>query len=182
MSFIRAEVAQTIKQYQEAIWGLLAFVVGLFGLFAGGFISLISIPVLIGGTAIIYLGARRARFRTLRAKSPISDGVVEMVEQELTFFSSGIGATIAMEQVVKIEIETNDQGPYREDMFWIFYQRAERPVRIPSGAVGGDELFDALVAFPGASYEKVIEATQSTANNRFLIWQNTDYISERMLH
>lgn len=182
MSFIRTEVAQSIKQYQEVLWGLLAVVVGTIGVFTGGFISLISIPVLIAGAAIIYLGARRARFQALRAKSPISDGVVEMVEQELTFFSSGIGASIAMEQVVKIEIETNDKGPEFEDMYWVFYQRADPPVRIPSGAVGGDEVFDALVAFPGASYEKVIEATQSTTNQRFLIWQNTGYITERKLH
>lgn len=182
MGFVRAEVAQSVKQYQEALWGALAVCVGLAGALTGGFITLISIPVIIAGSAIIYLGTRRARYQSARAKSPISDGVVEVVEQELTFFSSGIGASIAMEQVVKIEIETNDQGPEREDMYWVFYQRSEPPVRIPSGAVGGDELFDALVAFPGASYEKVIEATQSTTNKRFLIWLSSTYITERKLH
>ncbi|WP_380054903.1 hypothetical protein ACFE33_14570 [Falsihalocynthiibacter sp. SS001] len=182
MSFVRAEVVESIRRYQEALWGVAFFLIGSYGAFQGGFISLASIPVIVAGAAIAFLGARRARFRGLRAKAPMSDGVVEVVEHELTFFSSGIGAKIAVDQVVKIEIETNDLGPAEEDMFWVFYQRAAQPVRIPSGAVGGDDLFDALVAFPGADYERVIAATSSHTNNRFLVWQDDAYFSRRMLH
>lgn len=182
MSFVRPGVIKLIKQYQEVIWGIAILVLGVVGIFTGGFISMVSLPVLLAGAAFIFLGARRARFRVLRAKAPISDGVVEMVERELTFFTSGIGATIAMDQVVKIEIETSDKGPDTQAMNWIFYQREAQPVRIPSGAVGGVEVFDALVAFPGADYEKVIAASKSVRNSRFLIWQDEDYISQRMLH
>ncbi|AML51205.1 MULTISPECIES: hypothetical protein [Falsihalocynthiibacter] len=182
MSFVRPEVLERLKQYQEVAWGIAAVVLGVIGFLAGGFITFISIPLLLAGAAFVFLGLRRARFRILRAKAPISDGVVEMVEQEVTFFSSGIGGTIAMDQVVKIEIQTIDKGPNTQAMHWIFYQRDGQPVRIPSGAVGAEGLFDALVAFPGADYEKVIAASQSTQNSRFLIWQDEGYISRRMLH
>jgi hypothetical protein len=182
MSFIRPDVAKSIKRFQEVLWGALVVVIGLWAAYKGGFFAIISVPIFIVGFAMIYFGARRIRLMTLRGNTPMSEGVVDVVEREITFLTGGQGARIPMDNVVKIEIETNDLGPFEEDVFWMFYQKGGAPVSIPNGAVGSEQLIDALVEFPGADNKKVIEAMGSTANNRFLIWHNPSYPSPRMLH
>lgn len=173
MAFIRPAVLEKFKRYEEALWGGAVLLTGLrMSVIGGWFFAILSIPLMIAGAVLIWWGIRRGQFRA-RHKDGSGTGVVDVTERRLTFFDIGAGASLSLEQVTRIEIETNDLGPKVEDLYWVFYQHGQAPTFIPSGAVGGDEMFDALVAFPGANYDKVIEASQSTQVARFLIWEKS---------
>lgn len=173
MSFVRPEVRAAISRYSEVLWAIVALAAALWLLSLGGiFFSLLSLPFFAVAVAFGLYGSRRARFRSRQSSAPKAEGVVDLVEQELTFFTSGEGAKVALSEVSRIEIRTCDSSEGQEDMYWVISQKYAQQVEIPASAVGGDEVFDALVAFPGADYEKVIKASQYKGANRFLIWED----------
>ncbi len=183
MSFIRPEAAAFFARYSTAFWGLGVALVGLrFALASGVILPVLSIPIFGAAVVLIWWGVRRGQYMA-RPRQRTSEGVVELTEHRLTFFDSGAGASLSLDAVNKIEIVTQkvtpvvdftpalEFTPRDEDMQWVFHQRGEKPVEIPSGAVGADEIFDALAAFPGANFDNVIAASQSVTANRFLIWE-----------
>lgn len=173
MSFVRPEAKRAIQRYSEVIWASLALLIGLWFVTLGGILfGLLSLPIFATAVALGLSGIRRARFQSRQSSAPKSEGVVDLVEQELTFFNSGEGAKVALSDVTRIEIRTCAPVDGGEDMFWVISQKRAPRVEIPASAVGGDEVFDALVAFPGADYEKVIKASQFKGAMRFLIWED----------
>ncbi len=52
---------------------------------------------------------------------------------------------IPWNKVRKIEIVTTDQGPWEEDVWWLFFlEDSEEPIDIPQGAKGNEKIFNAL--------------------------------------
>lgn len=74
--------------------------------------------------------------------------------------------------VEKIEIVTTDEGPWEEDLWWIFFIReAEEPLLIPSGAKGIDKIFEVFEdKFENIDNEMIINAMGSSVNARFNLW------------
>ncbi|MCV6823195.1 MULTISPECIES: hypothetical protein [Halocynthiibacter] len=173
MSFVRPEVKLVLARYSEVIWAGAALVIALWLVWLGGILFvMLSLPFFAAALAFGLYGVRRARFHSRQSAAPKSEGVVDLIEQELTFFDSGYGAKIALSDVTRIEIRTCEPEDGEEDMFWIISQKRAPRVEIPASAVGGDEVFDALVAFPGADYENVITASQHKGAKRFLVWED----------
>jgi hypothetical protein len=83
---------------------------------------------------------------------------------------------IAWPDIERIEVVTTDEGPWREDFFWLLESANEQGV-----AMGGDEaeavnLLSLLrQRYPDLDNEAVIGAVQSTQNARFLIWRRKHY-------
>ena len=79
----------------------------------------------------------------------------------------GAGVMVPLELVRKIEIETAPGGV----MVWVFTDAEGRRAYIPASAPGAERLLDALSHFPGARYQKVVEASAARGKNSFVIWQ-----------
>ena len=73
--------------------------------------------------------------------------------------------------MVKIEIETTGDGPFDEDLYWIFHLQTEPPVRMAGPVALGSGIFDALEGFTGADIENTIQAAATVEPAMFLIWE-----------
>jgi hypothetical protein len=69
-------------------------------------------------------------------------------------------------------IETTDQGPFVEDVWWILID-GEGHCIIPQEA-GGEALLERLQALPGFDNDAVIAAMASTENQIFVCWQRQE--------
>lgn len=74
-------------------------------------------------------------------------------------------------------IETTDKGPYAADMFWYLVGEQTGCV-VPLGATGEEVLVKQLQATPGFNNDAFGQATTSTSNRRFIVWQRNDAASE----
>jgi hypothetical protein len=71
-----------------------------------------------------------------------------------------------------VVIETNDSGPWGDDVFWHLLGRAEgSALSIPQSAEDFSPLLARLQSLPGFDSGAVIEAMGSTALNAFLCWE-----------
>ncbi len=168
MNFIRPEVRAALWRWREVLLGAVITALGAnwaFGSF--GVMGWLGWVVLVVGLSLLIAGLQRARVRP-RSGGP---GVVELDEGQLSYLHPENGAIVTLPAVIRIEIETTGAGPVEDDLFWRFFQNNGYRARIPASAVGGERLFDSLAGFPGADYQKVIEASGSTEPHVFVIWQ-----------
>lgn len=81
----------------------------------------------------------------------------------------GTQRTVYWETLRAVLIETGDQGPFSEDLWWILID-GEGHCTIPQ-MVGSETLLTQLQALPGFDNEAVIEAMGSVENKLFVCWQ-----------
>lgn len=99
---------------------------------------------------------------------------IEMTDEKLTCTrSDGTIEEITWEELNKIEIHTNDCGPFIEDVYWVLHGN-NRGCVIPQGAPDSTELLKRLQDLPGFSNEKFMDAMACTDNNEFLIWEKSE--------
>lgn len=67
-------------------------------------------------------------------------------------------------------IETTDQGPFQNDVFWVLIGRAGRCV-VPQEAEGSQALLAQLQTLPGFDSAVVVEAMGSAENKTFVCWK-----------
>ncbi|MDQ2091722.1 hypothetical protein [Marimonas arenosa] len=164
MSLIRPEARAAIWRWREVLVGAVVTALGAnWALTAYGVLGWIGWPVLLAGLALLAAGLQRARVRPRSGGA----GVVELDEAQLSYFLPEGGVVVPLAQVVRIEIETAPG----DVLVWIFTDAAGERAFIPASAVGAERLLDALAQFPGASYNRVIEASGATGRNSFVIWQ-----------
>jgi len=68
---------------------------------------------------------------------------------------------------------TTDEGPWNEDVFWLFIGRNGSGCALPGGAAG-DDVFERLKRLPGIDYEAVITAMGSAENASFEVWERPE--------
>lgn len=171
MSFIRPEAQAVIHQWRGVWQGAAIVALGLW--FAVGFFGVLSWlgwVLCLPGLALMWTGWLRARIRPRTG----GQGVVEIDERQVTWLTGEGGTRFSLDDVVRIDIETNDRGPFEDDMFWIFTLHDGSRHEVSGGAADGESIFDALSAFSGVNFENVIRASSSTDNARFAIWQKGD--------
>jgi hypothetical protein len=84
---------------------------------------------------------------------------------------TGKRATIRWDEVDRIRIFTSDEGPFTEDMFWVFENAAQtKGCFIENGANGLKQLLAHIQTFEGFDNLKVIEASGSTSVADFVLW------------
>lgn len=70
----------------------------------------------------------------------------------------------------EVSIETTDQGPFVDDVFWVL-AGGGRFCRISSTAEGMEELLEKLGELPGFNHKAVIVAMSVATNARFDCWR-----------
>jgi hypothetical protein len=86
---------------------------------------------------------------------------------------SGEVRTIAKDRIGAILIETNDSGPRGSDFWWLLLGPDKAlACAFPQGATGESEAMDWLMALPGFDHAKMIEASGSTSDAFFPVWES----------
>ena len=94
------------------------------------------------------------------------------LSDDLIQFENGAVASMAISDLAAIVIETNDSGPWGDDVIWHFLGRAEGScLSIPQNAEGFSPLLERMQRLPGFENKEVIAAMGSTALNSFLCWE-----------
>lgn len=83
--------------------------------------------------------------------------------------------TIEWDELQAIFIQTNDQGPFTTDVYWIL-QGKTGLLRIPQGAKGEQELLSQVQQLPNFNNEAVIQAMSSSTNSFFVCWRKEDSV------
>lgn len=78
--------------------------------------------------------------------------------------------SVRLEEFDEIGVETTDQGPFVEDMFWIL-KRGEMRLRIGEPHPVFELLMERLGSLEGFDWRPVVEAQSFTGNRYFLCWR-----------
>ncbi len=79
---------------------------------------------------------------------------------------------LAMAQLGKIAIATNDSGPRGIDLWWLLFSHDDRlEVRLPQGAAGEQAVTEWLIALPGFNHDQLESAMCSAKDAIFPVWQ-----------
>ena len=97
-------------------------------------------------------------------------------ERIVRTMQNGRQETIRWSELRNVTIMTTDEGPFEDDVFWVL-SGTQTGCLVPSEAEGMKELLPRLQQLPGFDNEAVIRAMGSTANERFLCWQEKDGLS-----
>ena len=96
----------------------------------------------------------------------LSDGVIHFSADGTAPVSMAIGDLAA------VVIETNDSGPWGDDVVWHLLGRAVgSALSVPQSAENFSPLLERLQSLPAFDNEAVIEAMGSAALNAFLCWE-----------
>lgn len=68
-------------------------------------------------------------------------------------------------------IETNDEGPFQCDFFWILVGDNGKGVVVPQGIKGDKELLSRLQELSGFDNKAIIDASCCIENKKFLCWK-----------
>ncbi|KAJ54050.1 hypothetical protein ACMU_03920 [Actibacterium mucosum KCTC 23349] len=168
MPLIRPEVTEALVRWREVILGVAIVVFGLWLFNLGG----VFYPVVGFFAGLLGVGLAIAAWRRMRFPGGGGGlGVVEVDERQITYFAPQGGGAVSIDTLARVEIHTNNAGPFQPDLFWVFHSDGEPMLTIPGGAKGIEALFDALSALPGANYAAATEAAGSTEQALFVIWQ-----------
>lgn len=81
------------------------------------------------------------------------------------------GGSISWTELVGVDIQTTDQGPFVDDVRWLLRSNHGRVLRVGSESPGMDVLLARLQQLPGFDNETVIRAATSTDNAVFECWR-----------
>lgn len=101
---------------------------------------------------------------TLAQKVRLADGKIELEQHD------GI-VHIPIADLTALTIETNDLGPFLEDVFWVLDVEGGSVYRVPIGMDPDGVFMDVTSQLEGASFEAVIAAQTSTDNAIFPVWR-----------
>ncbi|SIO17752.1 hypothetical protein [Vannielia litorea] len=167
MSLIRPEARKHLDRWRECIAAAAIIAVGIWlGTQTTGLAWWLAVALISFGLFAFYAGLQRARIRPRSG----GRGLIELDEGALRYMTGEGGMVVSLPEVVRIEIETTGEGPFVDDLFWLWVT-PEGTARIPASAAGSEKMVDALAGFPGARYEQVIVASASTEPRLFIVWQ-----------
>ena len=114
---------------------------------------------------------RRSRGRAAPARE--AAWIVTMTDREIRVTDpAGEVRGIAKDRVAAILIETNDSGPWGSDFWWLLLAPDKSlACFFPQGATGESEAMAWMMALPGFDHAKMIEASASTSNAFFPLWE-----------
>lgn len=163
MSLIRPEAAAALRHWREALIGAAVLALGLFWALAGlGVLRWIGLLLALVGTALIFVGVQRARFRP-EGRGP---GIVQVVEGRITYFGPLSGGVADIESLEALSLDPTAEPPH-----WILQQPGQPVLHIPVNAEGADWLFDVFAALPGIRTEHMLRHLQGGAAAPVVIWR-----------
>lgn len=87
----------------------------------------------------------------------------------ITFVDGDKTASIAIADLDRVSVRTNDRGPMEDDMFWVF-AGGSALLEVPSEIPGEDDLWPVFEGLPGFDWGQVIKASTSIENVTFPCW------------
>lgn len=82
-------------------------------------------------------------------------------------------------QIKAVVIETNDRGPWEEDVYFILFSNSEDNLfSIPQCADSTQDLIVRFQSLPDFDNEAVIKSMGCTSNRSFLCWEQKGWIGE----
>ena len=84
-------------------------------------------------------------------------------------YPSGDSQTLSWKDLIRVEVRTNDSGPWGWDVWWVL-SGSEDEVSFPLGATGQDDILDKLQAVTGAERDQLIQGMNCTSNRTFVCW------------
>jgi len=94
-------------------------------------------------------------------------------------FPDGTVQQIAWDKLRAVVIETNDKGPFEEDVYFLLWSDSkENFCAIPQCADSTQTLITRLQSLPDFYNEAVIKAMRCTSNRSFLCWEQSGWIGE----
>lgn len=164
MSFIRPEIAATLRRWREVLACLAAFLFGLWLASLGGALML-TLGVIVGGAslALAVLAWRRLRFR-LDVSAP---GVVEIDEGQISYMGPIMGGSVSLAELVEIDV-IDVAGSRR---CWRLHQQDGQALLVPLAAAGADRLYDHFASLPGADVQSLASALGGEAATGRRIWR-----------
>lgn len=94
-------------------------------------------------------------------------------------FPDGTVQNMAWNKLRAVIIETNDKGPWFEDVYFLLFSDEEKHYcSIPQCANGSQKLLEKLCQLPGFDNNAVIEAMGCTSNSSFLCWEQIGWAGE----
>lgn len=119
------------------------------------------------GIAVLLVAAPRLRRREKETIQLDDKGVLRA--------QGAIREQILWKDVAEIRIITTDEGPYRDDVFFVLAGANGTGCLVPHTAATRVKLFEELQArFPDLSNDLVVQAMASTSNNNFLVWKRRE--------
>ena len=102
---------------------------------------------------------------------PAAKDTVSLDDQGVRLLGhDGTLGSVKWDDLQAVVIETTDQGPFVEDVFFVLVGKNGGCV-VPHGAAGTDALFKRLGELPGFDYDAACRAMSCAVNNRFLCWR-----------
>lgn len=109
---------------------------------------------------------RRSQQPEARWTVAVRDGIVTITDE------AGTLATVALDRLSAIVIETNDRGPFEPDVWWLLFgPDGQLAGRYPQGAIGEQQALESLFALPGFDFAAMTKAMGSTDNAAFVVWR-----------
>lgn len=105
---------------------------------------------------------------------PESQYVVHITESEVSCHRpDGIVETVRWDELERINILTNGDGPFAPDCFWLLIAPGTTGCCIPQGATGDVELLARMQELPGFNNQVFMEAMGSHQEAIFTCWQRS---------
>lgn len=144
----------------------LAITLALTSVLGGVWAAVVHNPLAMAAAVLLFLAAGWLARRALdRKPSAAAYGGIEIDQHGVR---NGEHA-LRWSELTRIQIITTDEGPFVDDLFWIFEGPAGQHCIIPGPALDST-LFEHLNRLPGVDYEQIIRAQGSCEDARFLIW------------
>ncbi len=160
MSFIRPEARDALMRWREVLVGAGLDLVGVLTVIGPTRAHLIfGVLMMSLGTILMYVGTQRARFRSAGGGA----GVVDVDEQQISYFGPTVGGAVALEDLVRIAA----LPPHT----WELSDAQGNVLLIPVDAEGADALFDAFSALPGLSTGRLADAGRVRPVSRTTVWE-----------
>ena len=169
MSFVRPEARAALFRIRELIVAGLLGLVGLYwGLTAFGVLFWLGWVVLAVAVLLFFTFLQRVWFAG-REDGP---GYVEVIEGQITYYSTETGGAVAVRELTQLLYDTRASEPK-----WVLRQPQLPDLSIPASAKGAPELFDAFAALPGLTAERLLQAQRRSKSNALVIWQRENNLA-----
>ncbi|MEP6017401.1 MAG: hypothetical protein ABJ251_02830 [Paracoccaceae bacterium] len=163
MSFIRPEASAVLTRWREVLVGLAVLLLGLWWLFfVGGLLGYLGPFVALAGSALIWIGVQRGRFR----RAGDGQGSVQIDEGQIMYFGPHAGGAAALRELERLTLNGAAKPPH-----WRLEQKGQPALLIPLNAVGADLLFDAFASLPGLKTARMLSELESSPAQAVVIWE-----------
>lgn len=160
---IRPEAKAQLMRWREVLAGCFCAGLGLWWLIGPGHLLMLpAVGLLFAGSALIWVGVQRARFRAA-GQGP---GSVRVDEGQITYFGPLTGGAVALRELTHLTLDKSLFPAH-----WRLLQPGSTELLIPVNAEGADALFDAFATLPGLRTERMLNALQGSDTHAIVIWQ-----------